>query len=84
MGESVSLPLTPPPRLVDKSNSLMESDELKRRAELCGPTQQQKSRGRQSEKKEKVKSVLSSRLTNYVLTVWCAGSNRLDWERKRA
>lgn len=32
MGESVSLPLTPPPpRLVDKSNSLMESDELKRR-----------------------------------------------------
>lgn len=34
VGESVSLPLTPPPRLVDKSNSLMESDELKRRAEL--------------------------------------------------
>lgn len=35
MGESVSLPPTPPPaRLVDKSNSLMESDELKRRAKI--------------------------------------------------
>lgn len=31
VGESVSLPPTPP-RLFDKSNSLMESDELKRRA----------------------------------------------------
>lgn len=34
VGESVSLLPTPPPpaRLVDKSNSLIESDELNRRA----------------------------------------------------
>lgn len=89
MGESVSLPLTPPPpRLVDKSNSLMESDELKRRAEFSSHKIKKEKKEKKNGKKRK-KWLNWYSLQNllgliYAFTVWYAGGNRLDRERKRA
>ncbi len=60
MGESVSLPPTPPPaRLVDKSNSLMESDELKRRAALAKTKEEEQ----QQEQEQTVKSYFVPRIS---------------------